>query len=311
MMKRLRVGLALGGGGARGLAHIGVMEVLEGAGVPVDMVAGTSIGALVGGIYLLERQSARLRPRMLEFLESETFKQARFDVLRERKEGESAGFIDSMALTLRRGWMYSYSITRQSIISQEAFFEINNHLFGDRKIEELPLPFAAVSLDINSATEFIWTRGSLRDAVMASSAIPGFFPPLELDGRLLVDGGWIHSVPIRPARSLGADIVIAVDTSRERDTPFEYKRGIDLILRTAFIMMKQLRELQLEEADIVIQPDVTDIHWADFQNPEVLLQKGRDAAISALPEIRSLMRRRRIKNVFLPFRRGSGTRKSF
>ncbi len=310
-MKKLRVGLALGGGGARGLAHIGVMEVLEETGIPVDMVAGTSIGALVGGVYLLEGQSAKLRSRMLEFLESETFKQARLDVLRERKEGESAGLLGSMALTLRRGWMYSYSVTRQSIIPREAFFKINNHLFGDKRIEELPLPFAAVSLDTNTATEFIWIKGSLRDAIMASSAIPGFFPPLEMDGRLLVDGGWIHSVPIRPARSLGADIVIAVDTSRERDATFEYKRGIDLILRTAFIMMKQLRELQLEEADIVIQPEVAEVHWADFHNPEAVVQKGRDAAISALSEIRSLIRRRRTKNIFIPFRRGHGIRKYF
>ncbi len=304
-MMKMRSGIALGGGGARGFAHIGVLEVLEETGIQVDMVAGTSMGAVIGGVYLLEGGASTLRQRMAEFIGSETFKEAGFDVLRERKEDEYTGVFDSMAQTFRRGWMYSHSITRQSIIPQEKFLEINERLFGDKKIEDLSRPFTAVSLDITTATEFIWTSGPLRDAVMASSAIPGFFPPVEVDGRVLVDGGWTNSVPVRPARAMGADIVIAVDTSRERETSYEYKRGVDLMLRTAYIMMKRLRELNLEEADVIIQPDVTDIHWADFRSPERLVERGREAAIEALPRIRKLVRPKLIKKILSPLKRSA------
>jgi NTE family protein len=308
-MRRLKVGLALGGGGARGLAHIGALEVLEETAIPVDMVSGTSIGATIGGAYLLNGRAAALRERMYEFIESESFKQAGFDILRERQDDEYRGIFDSMAQTFRRGMMYSYSITRQSIISHETFFQINDRLFGEKQIQDLSKPFSAVSLDITTTTEYIWTKGSLREAVMASSAIPGFFPPVELDGRILVDGGWTNSVPVRPTKALGADIIIAVDTSREREAPFEYKRGIDLMLRTAFIMMKTLREIQLEEADVVVQPQVMDIHWADFRNPDKLVERGREAAIAALPEIRKVLRRGRIKKIFVPEKIRAASRK--
>jgi NTE family protein len=309
-MKILRTGLALGGGGSRGFAHIGVLEVLEETGIPVDMIAGTSIGATIGGVYLLEGKAANLRQRMTGFIESDAFKEAGFEVLREKKDDEYIGVFDSMAQTFRRGWMYSHSLTRQSIVSKETFFEINDRLFGEKLIEDLSRPFSAVSLDITTATEYIWSKGPLRDAVMASSAIPGFFPPVELNGRILVDGGWTNSVPVRPARSLGADFIIAVDTSRDRETPCEFKRGVDLMLRTVFIMMKTLRELQLEEADVVIQPQVMDIHWADFRNPDQLVESGRKAAIAALPQIRRLMRISRIKKMILPRRFSLGPRKS-
>lgn len=309
-MRKLRVGLALGGGGSRGFAHVGVLEVLEETGIPVDMIAGTSMGAVIGGVYLVEGGASTLRHKMSQFIQSETFKEAGFDALRERKDEEYSGIFDSMAQTFRRGWMYSHTLTRQSIISSETFSEINDNLFGDRNIEDLSRPFSAVSLDVTTATEIVWTKGPLREAVMASSAIPGFFPPVEMNGRVLVDGGWTNSVPVRPAKALGADIVIAVDTSREREAPFEYKRGVDLMLRTAYIMMKRLREIQLEEADVIIQPNVTDIHWADFRNQAQLVQKGREAAIEALPQIRKLLRGGRIKKMLMPIKRMAGSRKA-
>ncbi len=293
-MGRFKLGIALGGGAARGLAHIGVLEVLEEEGLVPDVFAGTSMGALISAVYLSSAKPASwLRKRLYEFIKSDIFKKARFDVLREKSPEQNESLIESFAQTLRKGIMYTYSITRESIIPREVFSAIIEELVPDINIEDLPKPFCAVSLDVFSGEEVIWTSGSLRQAVMASSAIPGFFPPLVIDRKILVDGGYTNSVPIRPAKNLGADMVIAVDTSRGSEEIFEFRRGLDLILRTAQIMMKTLRELQLEEADVVIQPPVIDIHWADFSNPDQIIERGRQSALVKVREIKSKLRKKR------------------
>jgi len=293
-MTGFKIGVALGGGAARGLAHIGVLEVLENAGIVPDVYAGSSMGALIAAIYLSSQKPAsHLRKRMQEFLESEVFKDANLHVLRESKPDDESGFIESFTQSVRKGIMYTYSAFRESIISREVFQAIINDVIPDMKIEDLPKPFAAVSLDVASGEEKIWTRGSLRDAVFASSAIPGFFPPLITENQILVDGGWTNSVPVRPARELGADFVIAVDTSRGSEDIFEFKRGVVLILRTAQIMMKRLREMQLEEADVLVQPVVTDIHWADFVEPEMIIERGKQAALAKINEAQARIRRQR------------------
>ncbi len=294
----MKIGIALGGGSARGLSQIGVLEVLEENGIYPEVLAGTSMGALIGALYLyLGKPASQLRTRMKEFMESDPFKKARFDVLRDSREEKGEGFWDSVTQAVRKGIMYSYSVRRESIIPRDIFQGIIEGLLPDIRIEELPKPFAAVSLDLISGREVIWTKGSLRQAVMASSAIPGFFPPQMVDQQILVDGGWTNSVPIRPAFSLGADIVIAVDTSRGSEELFEFKRGLDLILRTAQIMMKKLRETQLEEADVLIQPAVTDIHWSDFNEPEQLVERGRQAALPKVKEVQAAIRRGRRRKV--------------
>ena len=292
MFKKPKIGLALGGGAARGISHVGVIEVLEENGIDIHCVAGTSMGAIVGAVYLMEGSAAGLKRRMYEFFDSEAFKAAEFEELRERREEEDPGWFDSMTGLIRRGIRYSHSVTRQSIISAEVFEALINEIMPDIRIKELPRPFCAVSLDASTGEEVIWWEGPLREAVWSSSAIPGFFPPLEKNGRLLVDGGWTNAVPVGPARMLGAERVIGVDISREVEEMVEYKRGISLMLRSAVLTSKHLRELQLKDADLVLSPDVGCIHWADFAGPEGLVQRGRDAALVSLERIRNLGKRK-------------------
>lgn len=285
-----RVGLALGGGAARGLSHIGVIQVVEQAGVRVHAVAGTSMGAIVGALYIIEGSVEGLMTRMNGFFKSQAYQDAEFDVLRERDEDEDPGWLNAMTGLIRKGYKYSLSVTRQSIIDRDTFGAIVEELIPDVLIEDLPAPFAAVSLDVTNGREVVWTRGSLRDAIWSSSAIPGFFPPLEKDGMVMVDGAWTNAVPVGPLRDLGADRVIAVDISREIEEMIEYKRGVSLILRAAVLTSKHLREKQIREADLIIRPDVGCIHWADFRDPEELIQKGRDAALVSLENIRVMKR---------------------
>lgn len=285
-----RMGLALGGGAARGVSHIGVIQVLEEHKIEVYAVAGTSMGAIVGAMYLLEGSAGRLVDRMYDFFESDAFKDAQFDALRDERAEQDPGWLESMTGLIRRGFKYTLSVTRESIISREVFEDIIEELIPDIKIEDLPKPFSAVSLDVASGREIIWTTGSLRDALWSSSAIPGFFPPLLRDGMVLVDGAWTNSVPVGPTLDLGADKVIAVDISRELEEILEYKRGISLILRSAILTSRKLRELQLRDADVIIRPDVGNIHWADFENPEQIIQKGRDAALVCMDRVKRLQR---------------------
>jgi NTE family protein len=291
MVTNDKIGLALGGGAARGIAHIGVIEVLERQGVPFHMVSGTSMGAIVGAVYLMEGSTSRLINRMYDFVESEAFKEADFEDLRERKDDEDDSWFESMTGMIKRGYKYSLSVTRQSVISKEIFSGIINELVPDIRIEDLPSPFSAVSLDVVSGKEYIWSKGSLRNALWATSAIPGFFPPLEIDGMVLVDGAWTNSVPVHPCSDLGATKVIAVDISREVEELAEYKRGISLMMRSALVASRYLRQLQLKEADVVIRPDVGNIHWADFSNLEEVIQKGRDSACVCLEEACQLVRK--------------------
>jgi len=285
------IGLALGGGAARGISHIGVIQVIEEHGIELKAVAGTSMGALVGAVYLMEGNAQGLLRRMYDFFEDEAFKDAEFEELRERREEEEPGWLQSMGGLIKRGYRYSLSVTRQSIIGRDVFSRIIENLIPDIKIEDLPKPFAAVCLDVTRGKELVWTKGSLRDAVWSSSAIPGFFPPLEKNGRILVDGGWTNAVPIDPVRSLSAARVIAVDISREVEEMIEYRRGISLMLRAALLTSKHLREMQLKKADLVLRPEVGYIHWADFSNPQQVVQKGREAALAALPEMKRLQAR--------------------
>jgi len=254
-----KVGLALGGGAARGIAHIGVIQVLEENRVDIHALAGTSMGAIVAAVYILEGNAKRMVDRMYAFFQSDAFKEAHFDQLREQREEEDANWLESMTGLIRRGFKYSLSVTRQSIIGREVFENI------------------------------IWNQGSLRDALWSTSAIPGFFPPLEQNGMVMVDGAWTNAVPVGPALALGADRIIAVDISREIEEILEYKRGISLMLRSALLTSKKLRELQLRDAGVIIRPDVGDIHWADFARPEEIIQKGRDATLVNLDNIKALL----------------------
>jgi NTE family protein len=299
MKKMLQVGVALGGGAARGLAHIGVLEVLEQAQIPMDVITGTSMGALVGGLYLVEGSASRLIERMRQFLASEAFQSAPFERLRERRNNkENSGFFSTATAAIRKGFLYSYSLRRQSIISEEVFSQLINSTLPDIRIQDLPRPFAAVSLDVISGKEVVWTKGSLRQAVLASSAIPGFFPPVKDRGRLLVDGNWTSPIPVRSARRLGADAVIAVDISRDAERQQDYQRGVNLILRANLLLTAALREMQLEEADLVLRPEVGRIHWADFGPAEELVELGRKVALSHLDKLRRVTRKRKVWTIF-------------
>jgi NTE family protein len=295
----LRVGLALGGGAARGLSHLGVLRALVREKIPIDIIVGASMGAIVGGAYAAMKDIAGLERTVRGVLSSEQFRRNRLSFLRESKS-QRGSLLYSVTNLVRLGIVYGMSTLRPSFLSAEQFADSMAAVVPAVRIEDLDLPFGAVALDVEAAEEVVLCRGSLREASRASSAIPGILPPVRRNGRNLVDGGWIDKVPVLPAFRLGADVVIAVDISADLEDPREYRRGIDLMLRANMIRDAALVRMTLQLADVVIEPDVKTVHWADFGAVDHCIRAGDEAASLAAPRIHELLRHERWASMVRP-----------
>ena len=300
----LKVGVALGGGAARGLAHVGVLRALDREKIPIDVIVGTSMGAIVGGAYAVSRDIDAVERRVREIVSSPEFRKNRLNFLRETKE-EKGGLLFSVTNLLRKGIFYGVSTIRPSFLSAEELAGSLEALVPQARIEDLPIPFGAVSLDIESAKEVVLCSGSLRQAVKASSAIPGILPPVRANGRLLIDGGWVDKIPVLPAFRLGADVVIGVDITAALDDAQSYNRGVDIMVRANQIRDSTLVSYLRRLADVVIEPDIKLVHWADFSAYHRCIEAGDAAARITIPKIRQLLRHERLWSVLRP---GTGRR---
>ncbi len=300
----IKVGLALAGGAARGLAHVGVIRALEREKIPIDVIVGTSMGAIIGGAYAVGRDIAAIERKVREIVQSREFRKNRLNFLRETKN-ERGGVFFSVATLLRRGIVYGVSTIRPAFLSAEAVAGSFEAIVPQARIDELALRFGAVTLDLEAAQEVILCSGDLRQAVKASSAIPGILPPVRLNGRLLIDGGWIDKVPVLPAFRLGADVVIAVDITAGLQDPGSYQRGVDVMVRANAIKDTRLVAFHRRLADVIIEPDIKHVHWADFTSYHRCIEAGDAAAMVAIPAIRQLLRHERLWSVVRP---GTGRR---
>ncbi len=251
-----RIALVLGGGAARGFAHIGVIRVLEREKVPIDLIVGTSVGSLIGAIYAADLNS--------------------FD-------------LEWTAFQLEKDSIFDYGIlsafTGLGAAKGEKLEEFVRSKVPAANIEQLKLPFAAVAADLNRGTRVVLDSGSVARAVRASSAIPGVFPPVDHQGKLLVDGGVVDNIPASVAREKGADIVIAVDIGQQVVT-FNISNVLDVMLQSITIMAAENARYKRRDADVVIAPKVGDVGMLDFTQKKRCMQAGIDATQQALPEIR-------------------------
>jgi NTE family protein len=287
--KRKRVGLALGGGGARGLAHIGVLRVLEKEGIPIDLIAGTSIGALVGGAYASGSSSDELQKKAEEYLNSHEFRSSTIRAFEAAHAKGEVGLAQKIETYLRNHFYLIQAMFRPGILSNEDFQATIDYFIPDIEIEETRIPFRAVATDLVSGEEITFSEGSLRQAVMASCAVPGAITPLKEGERLLSDGGIICRVPCSVARQEGADIVIAVVVDRGIGSE-ELRNVVDVYLRVSEIMGERLKQYELADADVVILPEVGESHWSSFSQAMNLVDEGEKAAREKLDDIRRLIR---------------------
>ncbi len=282
-----------------------MLRVLEREGFPVDVVVGTSIGALVGGAYATLGGSDETERRFLQFSSSSEFRRSAFDFIREARR-EKQGLLARASAIIKRGIFYGQTLYKVSFMSAEALAHNINSLLPDVDIREAGRSFAAVAADLVSGHEVVFRAGSLRKVVSASCAIPGVLPPVPMAGRMFIDGGWVDRVPGLPARRLGADIVIGVDISPEIGSVVP-TRGVDVMVAATSLQAAALKRLQSRYLDYVIRPDVGGIHWADFSAIGMAVERGVEAAEAALPELRRLMSPRRA----LVHRLGSPLRRHF
>jgi NTE family protein len=287
-----KICLALGGGAARGLAHLGVLKVFEEANVPIHMIAGTSLGAMMGGLYATRPDASYWIDRVEQFLRSFVSRKTRLEFIRklEQPNNHSRGFFSDMSFLIRKGYFWGVTATQSAFIGEQEYRDLIYPLIPDISIEQARIPFACVATDIRNGKRIMYTAGSLRTAISASCALPGIFPPVKDNGMLLVDGGWVERVPVLCAWEMGADVVIAVDVSSEVSL-FEEKSGLDVVMRADAVTRIYLNEILARDADIVIHPAVGDTHWADFSNPKMLIKQGETAALEKLMAVRGLMHR--------------------
>lgn len=250
-----RIGLALGGGAARGFAHIGVIQVLEEAGIRPTLVTGTSAGSLVAAIYASGKTGNQLQ-RVADTMEEATIAD------------------------------WTLPIFSRGMLRGEALARYVNSQVSSRLIENMPLPLGIVATDLNSGQGMLFQRGDTGTAVRASSSVPAMFQPVKISGREYVDGGLVSPVPVRAARSMGAELVIAVDIS---SPPEGNLAGgtLEILMQTFSIMGKSINSLELKDADVVIRPALLGVSSSDFGARKRSIEAGRQAMLLALPQLRA------------------------
>jgi NTE family protein len=291
----MNLGIALGGGGAKGLAHIGVLEVLEENNIRPNYIAGASIGSVVGAIYCLQGSASGLRARAKQMIVSEEFRNLELDKFYAGAENIFERFKNELFEKFFLGSL----LFRKSHTKYDATKKIFRDMFGAKKFEDCVLRFTCNALDIRSGEEVTFTKGSMADAVWASCAIPGIFPPFVQGPRIYVDGGVIDNIPIEPVRSIGAKTVLAVYLSKRPRYDGKPNTGFQINQRSYSFMKYHLDQRVLQQADFVIKPDVSGFHWADFYSIEALIECGRSAAMKNIHAIKRINARRyRIERFF-------------
>ncbi len=265
---RKKIGLALSGGAARGFAHVGVLRVLQKEGVPIDMIAGTSSRAIMGAAYAWSQ-----------------------DTIRMTKDALDAGW-------KKKAPLIDPSIPKTGFIKGKKIQDlISNYVGGYIEFSDLKIPFACVATDIDTGEEIVIDSGSVPEALRASISIPGIFTLVKREGRYLVDGGLTTPVPVEVVRSMGADFIIAVNvnpvvadrmgkTSQKRVTARKELNIFQIMMQSIYITTYSLSRNSLENADIVIEPDLSNIGAGDFNKARELITRGRRAAQNAIPEIK-------------------------
>ncbi|MBI5638046.1 MAG: patatin-like phospholipase family protein [Nitrospinae bacterium] len=291
-----KVGLCLSGGAARGMTHLGVLREMEGAGLRPDMVAGASVGALIGALYALSLDIEEVERIVLAFLKGEDFSDLRGDILvRERAEDERRGIFRRMLRTFRKSLFYSVSMTQLSYLSVNRLESLLAKMVPDVNIEDSKIPFACVATDIVNSRPYFLTKGPLRRAIAATCSIPGFFPPIAWDGVRLVDGSWSMQNPVRLLREMGADFVVAIDISQDMLDAPDPGNGLEVVLRSNMATRITLSEMELKDADYVIRPDMRKMDWWDFKKSAAFIQKGRESAAAGIAELKKGIERARLK----------------
>ncbi|MHB9085375.1 MAG: patatin-like phospholipase family protein [Thiobacillus sp.] len=257
----LKIALVLGGGAARGFAHIGVIKALEAQGIAPDIVVGTSAGSVVGALYA---------------------------------SGMSGFELQNLALQMKEDLLADWTLPNRGVLKGAALQDFINQNVKNLPIQKLPKPLGVVATDLQSGERALFRYGNTGMAVRASSAVPGWFQPVEIGGRDYVDGGLTSPVPAQSARTMGADFVIAVDISNvsRRD---KLTGTLDVLLQTFAIMGHAISGHELKDADVVVRPKTAAVSSTDFEGRHLAILEGEKAAAAIMPELKAKLARARAR----------------
>lgn len=258
--RKVRIGLALGGGAARGFAHIGVIKALEAQGIYPEIVVGTSAGSVVGALYAAGNTAASLQKLALDM--------------------DEASISD---------WAMPLFSKSSGVLKGEALQAYVNKVVGQRPIEKLKLQFGAVAADLRNGQPILFQRGNTGMAVRASSSVPGVFQPVVIGSHTYVDGGLVAPVPVRFTREMGADFIIAVNISTQTEAQ-QATSSLEVMLQTFSIMGQRINQFELKDADIVIQPALGKMAGNDFGNRAKAIQAGERATNAVMAQIKSKLK---------------------
>ncbi len=262
--KKLKIGLALGGGAARGFAHIGVIKALEAQGIYPDIVVGTSAGSVVGALYAAGNSGFELQKTAMEM--------------------DEATISD---------WAIPLFGKSSGVLKGEALQAYVNKAVKNVPMEKLKTRFGAVATDLKTGQPILFQRGNTGQAVRASSSVPGVFQAVVIGGRSYVDGGLVAPVPVRYAKEMGADFIIAVNISTQTEAQAAVS-SVEVILQTFAIMGQRLNHHELKEADVVIQPALGKMGGNDFAGRNLAILAGEQAAAAAMPQIKARLKARQL-----------------
>ena len=278
------LGLALGGGGARGAAHIGVLQELHQGGVKIDTIAGTSAGSVIGAMYAATGDPFWVENRFRDFIKSKPFSGLRSKRL--TKGGDPDSVFDQIAKKVSDQYVMMMSLKRRSIIKKDPLLKAIKFLLPVSTFKELKVPLKVISTDLNSCEDRIDDSGDLIEAVVRSCSIPGFVEPSELNNEIIVDGGVGMPIPV-PAIKKECVFTLAIDISRYQLKPMKKVNMMEIIKRADMVTSLRLKARLSEEADFVISPNTMGLHWSDFDQFETLIEKGKDAARISLDQLKT------------------------
>jgi NTE family protein len=260
--RKIRIGLALGGGAARGFAHIGVIKALEAQGIYPDIIVGTSAGSVVGALYASGKDGFELQRTAMDMDEAEI-----------------------------SDWAMPFFSKVSGVLKGDALQNYVNKAVKNVPIERLKIPFGAVATDLNTGKPILFQRGNTGQAVRASSSVPSVFQPVKIGTHSYVDGGLVAPVPVKFAKDMGADFVIAVNISTQTEAQAAAS-SLEVLMQTFSIMGQRLNYYELKEADIVIAPSLGAMGSSDFAGRNRAILAGEQAAAAMMPQLKAKLRAR-------------------
>lgn len=296
-MRKFKIGLALGGGGARGIAHIGVLKILEKNGVKPDFIAGTSMGAIIGAMYCAGLSTDEMEKKVTNFIATDIYRELKFDKM---TSPESKNIFTEIFGKIKEKTLFHLSGIKMAFLEKKSIDKMIEFFLPDIDFRDLKIPFACVAVDISQGKEVMFQKGPIWEAVSSSISIPGIMPPVKYEGGILVDGGAVQLVPVKVLKDSGCDFSIGVDVSAGLFvvSEDELKSAFDIAHRASEIAVSVLRQIQIKDVDFLVKPAVQNIKWFEIKKFRECILAGESEALKKIPQLKNKITAKKIKTFF-------------